>query len=107
MRVSSDRVPDDSQSVSVRRGTLRAARRVPLASDNEAAPFQSHDSAIVPRQRPHRTPLSYSQELLWLLDQLWPGRSVYNVPRIMRLRGPVNTEALQRALNSVVARHEV
>jgi aspartate racemase len=44
---------------------------------------------------------------MWLLDQLTPGVSSYNVPRIFRIRGPLHIGALRRALNDIVARHEV
>jgi amino acid adenylation domain-containing protein len=44
---------------------------------------------------------------MWLLDQLAPGNSAYNVPRALRLRGHLNVSALQHALTAVVARHEV
>jgi amino acid adenylation domain-containing protein len=52
-------------------------------------------------------PLSFAQQRLWFLDQYCPGSSAYNVPRAVRLRGPLKCDALQHALNAVVARHEV
>ncbi|HVZ73436.1 MAG TPA: amino acid adenylation domain-containing protein [Polyangia bacterium] len=51
-------------------------------------------------------PASYSQQRLWFLDQLQPGSSAYNVPTIVRLRGPLDAPAFARALDEVVARHE-
>jgi amino acid adenylation domain-containing protein len=61
----------------------------------------------IPR-RPDREsgPLSFSQERLWLLDQLLPQRFAYNVPRGVRIRAAVDPVALQRALDGLVARHE-
>ena len=41
-------------------------------------------------------PMSYAQELLWLLDRANPGMHGYNVPRTARLRGPLDVAALQR-----------
>jgi natural product biosynthesis luciferase-like monooxygenase protein len=52
-------------------------------------------------------PLSYPQRRLWFLDQLDPHNPVYNVPLGYRIRGPLDTGALQRALTEVVRRHEV
>ncbi|MBM9506829.1 condensation domain-containing protein [Actinacidiphila acididurans] len=49
--------------------------------------------------------LSFAQEQLWFLDQLTPGNA-YNVLMVWRLRGPLHTGSLHRALNLVVARHE-
>jgi Condensation domain len=51
--------------------------------------------------------LSFAQQQLWLVDQLSPGSSAYNVPYPIRIRGPLNIDALRRAMNSIIARHEV
>ncbi|EMD29578.1 non-ribosomal peptide synthetase [Amycolatopsis azurea] len=59
----------------------------------------------VPRDRP--LPLSFAQRGLWLLDQTRPGGADYLMPVRLRLRGEVNEPALRRALDEVVARHEV
>ncbi|MFC2099378.1 amino acid adenylation domain-containing protein [Candidatus Bipolaricaulota bacterium] len=51
--------------------------------------------------------MSSAQERLWFLEQLEPGTSLYNVSLAFRLIGPLAEEALQSALDTVVARHEV
>lgn len=55
-------------------------------------------------QRSH--PLSYPQQRLWFLDQLSPDNPVYNIPLGYRIRGPLDVDALHRALTTVVRRHE-
>lgn len=61
-------------------------------------------------QRPpgdaEQLPLSFGQEQLWFLDQLDPGHGTYNIPLAFRLRGPLDVDALARALNRLLARHE-
>ena len=52
-------------------------------------------------------PLSYSQELLWLLSQLEARGVAYNAPAAFRLHGPIDAGALQSALDGIVARHEI
>jgi amino acid adenylation domain-containing protein len=52
-------------------------------------------------------PMSFAQELLWLLDRATPGLTAYNVPRAMRLRGKLDVEALRSAIEAVVERHEI
>nr|QEO74285.1 condensation domain-containing protein [uncultured bacterium] len=72
----------------------------------QGAPERGALTAIgrVPRNGP--IPLSYSQERLWLVDQLGPGNIAYNMPAAMRLRGPLDADALRRAVRRIVARHE-
>jgi amino acid adenylation domain-containing protein len=51
-------------------------------------------------------PLSFAQRRLWFLHRLEPS-SAYNVPLLRRLRGKLDVPALERALNELVARHEM
>ncbi|MFE0339942.1 amino acid adenylation domain-containing protein, partial [Streptomyces sp. NPDC058955] len=50
-------------------------------------------------------PLSYAQQRLWFLSRTQPNPS-YNIPLALRLRGPLRTHSLRRALHDVLARHE-
>ncbi|ROP28449.1 non-ribosomal peptide synthetase [Couchioplanes caeruleus] len=61
----------------------------------------------IARREPHLpVPLSPLQEGLWFLDRLSPGSSAYVLSWAARLRGPLDPEALQGAVDTVVARHE-
>ncbi len=51
-------------------------------------------------------PLTFAQEVLWLLDRSTHGLTAYNVPAAWRVRGALDVPALERALASLVARHE-
>lgn len=44
---------------------------------------------------------------MWLMDQLAPGNPAYNLPRALRLRGPLDVAALEAAFNAVIGRHEI
>jgi amino acid adenylation domain-containing protein len=52
-------------------------------------------------------PLSFAQERLWFLDRLEPGTTTYNMLAPRRLTGPLDVDALERALGEIVRRHEV
>nr|QEO74167.1 AMP-dependent synthetase and ligase [uncultured bacterium] len=62
--------------------------------------------AIEPVPRDSDLPLSFAQQRLWFLDQLEPSTAEYNVPYALRVRGPLDVDALGTALTGVVARHE-
>jgi amino acid adenylation domain-containing protein len=64
--------------------------RAPLTPASHSGPF----------------PLTFSQEALWFLDQMLPLRSLYNLPLALRLRGPLDADALQLAIEHVLGRHE-
>ena len=51
-------------------------------------------------------PLSFAQERIWFLDQLEPENSFYNLHTCVSLEGKLDPEALRRAIESVVSRHE-
>lgn len=56
------------------------------------------------RQQP--LPLSYAQQRLWFIDQLEQGSASYNVSGGLHFAGPVNIDALDRAFQEIVRRHE-
>ncbi|MBN8232598.1 amino acid adenylation domain-containing protein, partial [Corallococcus macrosporus] len=59
---------------------------------------------VGPREGP--APLSFAQQRLWFLDQLSPGSATYNLPAVLRVEGALDVEALRRALDALVRRHE-
>ncbi len=74
------------------RVTVDAAAALALASHPEPALLR---------------PTSFAQERLWFVDQLDPGRSVYNMARAWRIDGPLDAGALERALQYLAERHEI
>jgi amino acid adenylation domain-containing protein len=70
------------------------------AADAEALP------PIEPVDRGGRLPLSFAQQRLWFLEQMGGLGSAYHAPLRLRLRGTLDREALARALDGIVARHE-
>ncbi len=91
-------------------GTLFEGRTVAgLAALIDRKLAEDHGVAsdpIEPRAADGPAPLSQAQETLWLFEQMHPGTSAYNVPVARRLHGRVDADALERALNQVIARHD-
>jgi amino acid adenylation domain-containing protein len=72
-----------------------------------SAASSSSQGAIVPVDRNGALPLSWAQQRLWFLDQLdQAAGAAYHIPTALRLSGELNHDALQAALERVVARHE-
>ncbi len=71
----------------------------------QTAQSQVQPIEVVPRTQD--LPLSLAQQRLWFLDQLDHAASVaYHMPAALHLRGTLDRQALQRALDRIVARHE-
>ncbi|MFC9896576.1 non-ribosomal peptide synthase/polyketide synthase [Nocardia sp. NPDC127579] len=80
-----------------------------LAELTERAAGTGGGGIVVPlrsRPRPPLVPLSPAQQRIWFLNRL-EGGSDYNMPFVVRMRGPVDVDALRRALDDVIGRHEV
>lgn len=56
--------------------------------------------------RPQEIPLSFAQQRLWFLAQMEGVSEVYHVPQGLRLSGELDRNALKRALDRIVWRHE-
>jgi len=50
--------------------------------------------------------LSFGQQRLWFLDQL-PNKPLYAIPVTLRVRGPLDQVALERAIDEIARRHAV
>ncbi|MGC5053609.1 non-ribosomal peptide synthetase [Micromonospora sp. DT48] len=58
------------------------------------------------RRRQREFPASFPQQRMWFLDQLMPGNTSNNLPRAIRITGPLDIEAWSKAVNRIVERHE-
>src|SRR3989442_619268 len=95
------------ENVSDKKSRLSPAKRALLEQRLRGVSDTSQVSRGIPR-RPQQdlVPLSFAQQRLWFLDQLQPGNSSYNVSRHVRITGSLDCQALARAFNAVVERHE-
>jgi amino acid adenylation domain-containing protein len=72
----------------------------------EARAAQDEGPPLRPVPRTGELPLSFAQQRLWFEDQLEPGSPLYNMPAMLRLRGPLDAAAVERAFTEVARRHE-
>src|SRR4051812_37442267 len=86
-----------------------------MSSTNEASPalanlqrpFPNSHPALPPGSHDTNDVLSFAQERLWFLWQLDPASTAYNRPTFLRLSGPLDYNAFEKALNAVTRRHEI
>lgn len=52
-------------------------------------------------------PLSFNQQGLWFLEQLYSHRAGLNIPLALRIRGDLNVPALRQCLDELVKRHQI
>jgi condensation domain-containing protein len=73
---------------------------------------EKRNQALQRLQIPNRAqassyPLSFTQQRLWILDQLAPDRASYNIYFAVHLRGKLNVDAMEKSFNEIIRRHEV
>lgn len=86
-----------------------------LLETRKAKGADGHGDASSQKQRPElrlrlsqqEYPLSFAQERFWFLWKLEPGSTAYHRPTFLHLTGALDLGRLQKALDQVVARHEV
>lgn len=62
---------------------------------------------LVHAKRSAPLPVSLAQRRMWLVNVLSSSNSAYHISNTVRLDGPVDVAALDRAIGEIVARHEV
>jgi acyl carrier protein len=86
-----------------------SARKVELlaffASTKETESAQIETA--LPSDRGQDVPLSFGQERIWLLAQMYPNSGVYNISTAFRLIGPLDVDRLERSLDALQRHHEI
>jgi amino acid adenylation domain-containing protein len=67
----------------------------------------SKSMPLAPVPRSGLLPVSSPQQRLWLITWLRGSSAEYNMPQAFRLRGKLHREAVERAINVILERHEV
>ncbi len=80
--------------------STKASSRVSLAREQQL--LRSSKT----RNRTSLLLLSFAQQRLWFLEQIEGELTAYNMPYVWKLRGALDVDALRRAFEEVVRRHE-
>jgi amino acid adenylation domain-containing protein len=70
------------------------------------AQIESPTPSIRPAAITDHLPLSFAQERVWFLNQLSPDDLSYNIPGALRLTGNLDLDALTKAINETIKRHD-
>ena len=64
-------------------------------------------SAIPRRASDQPTPLSFSQERVWALEQQDPTATQYHISQVEYISGPFNRAAFEQSIKALIQRHEI
>ena len=84
-----------------RSSIAQLAEFITAAQRSDIPPIERVDRASL-----ERLPLSFAQERLWFIHQLDPTSAGYNVPGAVTIRGQLDVDQLEQALNRIIERHE-
>ena len=87
MTKGKDHLAERRAELQRRLAALSPEQREKLEQTRGVAQPSLRAAGIEPRAPGVTVPMSFAQELLWLLEQANPGMHGYNVPRTARLRG--------------------
>src|SRR5438477_8069799 len=88
-------------------GLTPAQRRLLVQRLMDRRMAAARQNTIPPREGDGPAPLSFAQELLWLLSQVFDDGIAYNAPGSFQLKGSLDLQLLQRALEALVERHSI
>ena len=87
-----------------REALLKKLKQQKVSSCHTARPMEV---AIAPITRTANTfPLSFSQQRLWFLEQLYPNSAAYNIAAAIELHGPLQRKLLEQSFLRIIQRHE-
>ncbi len=90
-----------------RNGSAALAEKSQPAGEQAPIEAPAESQPILARGRNLPYPLSSGQQRIWFFEKLAPGVPLYNESEAVRLVGELNVEAMEQALNAVIARHEI
>lgn len=59
------------------------------------------------RSENEMVPLTFQQNRMWFINKLIPGCIAYNIPMAIKIIGPLDVEAFEKAINVLVERYDI
>lgn len=96
---------DEMENLELRRSKLTLEQRELL--EKRLRGMKDDTRRSIPR-RPQgsRIPLTFAQERMWNSHRVPISSAIHNAPSALRVRGRLDTDALEQALNQIIQRHE-
>ncbi|GCE14616.1 non-ribosomal peptide synthetase [Tengunoibacter tsumagoiensis] len=88
-----------------RRSALSEQQQARLSQLLSKQPIKK-EATISARTAQGPVPATFVQQRLWFIEQMNPGNTAYNLYNVLRIRGPVNADLLERSIARIIARHE-
>jgi hypothetical protein len=90
-------------------GRLRYSAPSGMVTAETLSDLRMHKPELIELLSGKPVPATPGQHALWFLTQVsgLPASAAYTMPHLLRLRGPVDIEALSRSLRSVLDRHQI
>ena len=83
----------------------RKSELLQVLSETPRAAYQPR--ALTRIERGASLPLSFLQERIWLVEQIRPGQTAYNLAMVSDVADDLDVPTLVRAIRAVIARHEM
>ena len=64
-------------------------------------------SDITENKEIYKFPVSPTQSAFWVMNQLAPDNAAYNIPLVVEIKGNLNVDVLQQAVNNLIMRYEI
>jgi amino acid adenylation domain-containing protein len=88
--------------------SLSPEKRAMLEEQLLARARKPQTNRTIPNRLPAESyPLSFAQERMWVLEQLYPDSTIYNEQSAYRFVGQLNRAALEQSIQAITQRHEV
>jgi amino acid adenylation domain-containing protein len=99
---------DVEETIEQRLASLTPAQRAAFEARLMERRMAAARALTIPRREDGGpAPLSYAQELLWLLSQVFDDGIAYNAPGAFHLEGRLDLDVLRQALEGLVDRHSI